>query len=393
MGAKATTWAYLADYVKTFRALLRGDTADWNGQHMRMMHPEGHAPRRPIDVPVLISAFGPKGLAVAKELGDGLFTVNGQTDPAKDFKWAALAAHGTVLAAGEALNSPRIAATAGPGNALAYHSAYEFGGDPTALPAGQVWLDSINQEPEAESQFAVFDQHLVGLTEADMAAWVGRQLGGDPHDHADRHRRRARPHSGGDRERWHHRNHLPANRPGYCKRVEGIHRRRQAPEPGRLTVQVREEAAMPTYVCYTYRGQVGAAAKAQLAAGIARIHHDVTGAPIALIECVFHDLNPDDHFIGGQLAPANGVWVYEHIRGKRTSERNNHIIVGITDLLTRVLQVPLRVGWVYLNELPHSDMVEFGHVLPKPGDEQSWFEGLPSELRDHLAALDHSAGT
>ena len=44
-----------------------------------MMHPDGHAPQRPIDVPILISALGPKGLDVATELADGLFTVNGQT--------------------------------------------------------------------------------------------------------------------------------------------------------------------------------------------------------------------------------------------------------------------------------------------------------------------------
>ena len=44
--------------------------------------------------------------------------------------------------------------------------------------------------------------------------------------------------------------------------------------------------------------------------------------------------------------------------------------------------------WVYLNELAHNDMPEFGHVLAKPGDEQSWFEDLPSDLRDHMVALD-----
>ena len=53
---------------------------------------------------------------------------------------------------------------------------------------------------------------------------------------------------------------------------------------------------------------------------------------------------------------------------------------------------PPSVVWVYLNELAHNDMLEFGHVLAKPGDEQSWFEDLPSDLRDHMVALDHSAG-
>lgn len=59
--------------------------------------------------------------------------------------------------------------------------------------------------------------------------------------------------------------------------------------------------------------------------------------------------------------------------------------------LTRLLQV-LHRFWVYLNELAHKDMLEFGHVLAKPGDEQGWFEDLPSDLRDHMVALDHSAG-
>jgi 5,10-methylenetetrahydromethanopterin reductase len=172
MGAKAATWAYLRDYVHAFRGLLRGDTVEWDHGRMRMLHPVGHAPPRPIDVPVLISALGPKGLAVARELADGLFTVNGETEYAKHFSWAALGVHGTVLAEGEALDSARVRAAAGPGNALAYHAAYEFGGDVIALPAGRVWLDVINQTPQPERHLAVHDQHLVALNQADEAAWA-----------------------------------------------------------------------------------------------------------------------------------------------------------------------------------------------------------------------------
>jgi len=139
---------------------------------MQMMHPDGHAPQRPIDVPILISALGPKGLAVATELADGLFTVNGQTAFAARFDWAALGVHGTVLADGESLDSPRVQAAAGPGNALAYHAAYEYGGDVTALPAGDVWLDTINATPAPHRHFAVHDQHLIALNRADTAAWT-----------------------------------------------------------------------------------------------------------------------------------------------------------------------------------------------------------------------------
>jgi 5,10-methylenetetrahydromethanopterin reductase len=172
LGSAAASWSYLRDYVAAFRALLGGATVNWQGARMRMMHPPGHAPARPIDVPILISALGPKGLAVAAELADGLFTVSGQTRFASRFDWAALAVHGTVLADGEPLNSGRVQAAAGPGNALAYHAAYEFGGDVTELPAGEVWLDTINQTPPEDRHFAVHDQHLIALNRADAAAWA-----------------------------------------------------------------------------------------------------------------------------------------------------------------------------------------------------------------------------
>jgi 5,10-methylenetetrahydromethanopterin reductase len=172
LGAAPTSWTYLREYVAAFRGLLTGATVTWQGNRMRMMHPRGHAPPRPIDVPILISALGPRGLAVASELADGLFTAIGQTDFAPRFDWAALAAHGTVLADGEPLDSARVQAAAGPGNAVAYHATYEFGGDVTALPAGDVWLDTINQTPPQDRHFAVHDQHLVALNRADTAAWA-----------------------------------------------------------------------------------------------------------------------------------------------------------------------------------------------------------------------------
>jgi 5,10-methylenetetrahydromethanopterin reductase len=172
LGALPTSWTYLRDYVAAFRRLLAGDTVAWQGARMKMMHPGGHAPQRPIDVPILISALGPQGLNVATELADGLFSVNGQTRFAAQFDWAALGVHGTVLADGETLDSPRVQAAAGPGNALAYHAAYEFGGDVTTLPAGDVWLDTINQTPPGDRHLAVHDQHLIALNRADTAAWA-----------------------------------------------------------------------------------------------------------------------------------------------------------------------------------------------------------------------------
>jgi 5,10-methylenetetrahydromethanopterin reductase len=171
LGAPAATWSYLSTYVRTVRGLLRGDTVEWEGAPMRMLHPGANAPPRPIEIPVLVSALGPKGLAVTHEIADGLFSVNGETAHAREFTWAALGIHGTVLGEDEPLDSPRVRSAAGPGNALAYHAAYEFGGDATTLPGGQAWLDAVTAHPRAERHLAVHDQHLTDLNAADNAAW------------------------------------------------------------------------------------------------------------------------------------------------------------------------------------------------------------------------------
>jgi 5,10-methylenetetrahydromethanopterin reductase len=172
LGTAPATWSYLRDYVGAFRGLLSGARVTWQGERIQMMHPDGFAPRLPIDIPILISALGPKGVEVASELADGLFTVNGETRYATQFSWTALGVHGTVLVDGEALDSARVQAAAGPGNALAYHAAYEFGGDVTALPGGDAWLDTINESPPQDRHLAVHEQHLVALNHADTAAWA-----------------------------------------------------------------------------------------------------------------------------------------------------------------------------------------------------------------------------
>jgi phenylpyruvate tautomerase PptA (4-oxalocrotonate tautomerase family) len=142
---------------------------------------------------------------------------------------------------------------------------------------------------------------------------------------------------------------------------------------------------MPTYMCYAHEGQITAEQKSHIAAGIARIHSRFTGAPVAFSQCIFRNPESDEHFLGLQPAPHNGVFVYGDIRAERTSAAKHGILIGIRDLLMRVLNVPASVVWVYLNDLAHTDMVEFGHVLPEPGGEQAWIDELPAEVRDELA--------
>jgi alkanesulfonate monooxygenase SsuD/methylene tetrahydromethanopterin reductase-like flavin-dependent oxidoreductase (luciferase family) len=91
MGARPSTWSYLTNYIGAFRRMLRGETVEWDGARMRMLHPAGHAAPRPVEVPVLISALGLKGLAVrvgrrsaraaARRAGGAAATGGGAAEP------------------------------------------------------------------------------------------------------------------------------------------------------------------------------------------------------------------------------------------------------------------------------------------------------------------------
>jgi hypothetical protein len=43
--------------------------------------------------------------------------------------------------------------------------------------------------------------------------------------------------------------------------------------------------------------------------------------------------------------------------------------------------------WVDLRNLAPTGMVEYGHVLPQPGEEAAWYDPLPKALREHLKGL------
>ncbi|WP_460753637.1 LLM class flavin-dependent oxidoreductase [Nocardiopsis oceani] len=173
MGYRAITWAFMESYIRAYRGLLRGETVEWEGARMRMLHPDGHAPERPVDVPVLVGALGPKGHEVASELGDGLFTTLQQPDFMREFSWVPYLAWGTVLDEGEASDSQHARAAAGPGWALAYHGAYEFGGPDAVrdLPGGPEWLDAVERTPVEDRHLAVHAGHCVELNGPDRAAW------------------------------------------------------------------------------------------------------------------------------------------------------------------------------------------------------------------------------
>ena len=173
MGQKPLTWAYTKRYIEQLRALLRGETVEVEGAMVKMLHGPEFAPPFPINTPIVVAANGPKGLAVARELGDGVMTIGG----GEDFDWCAVLAFGTVLDESESPGSDRVFAAAGPAQTVVYHAMWE--GNPEAVdafPGGAEWRKRLEELPENERHLAVHEDHLVRVTERDQPLLNGDLL-------------------------------------------------------------------------------------------------------------------------------------------------------------------------------------------------------------------------
>src|SRR5258708_10389759 len=61
LGQRPMRWADVATYVRALAGLLRGEDVEWEGGTLRMLQPEGFGAARPVNLPILIGASGPKG--------------------------------------------------------------------------------------------------------------------------------------------------------------------------------------------------------------------------------------------------------------------------------------------------------------------------------------------
>ncbi|HEX4362493.1 MAG TPA: LLM class flavin-dependent oxidoreductase [Pseudonocardia sp.] len=174
LGQKPAKWTYVANYIRTLRALLRGEQAEWDGARIQMMQYPGFGSARPLDIPILVGAQGPKGTAVAHEVGDGVF---GAPRPVPGFDWSAVLMFGTVLDEGEDPGSERAIAAAGHGASVVLHWAMEFG-QTERLPNGPAWAAAYADVPAGERHLALHDGHLAVVNERDRPFVTGEVLVG-----------------------------------------------------------------------------------------------------------------------------------------------------------------------------------------------------------------------
>jgi 5,10-methylenetetrahydromethanopterin reductase len=166
-GGKPGLWKDLDAYTTALRALLRGEEVEWNGTPHRLLHPDGVVANRPADIPILLSAEGPKGLEIASRVADGVISFG---QPKGGFAWNAVLTHGTVLPDGP-VDENYLLSAAGAGAGAMYHIAYATTPDALdKLPGGPQYREAIEKHPAATRAFAVWGQHLFAATPEERAA-------------------------------------------------------------------------------------------------------------------------------------------------------------------------------------------------------------------------------
>ena len=143
---------------------------------------------------------------------------------------------------------------------------------------------------------------------------------------------------------------------------------------------------MPTYVCSVPADLLSPEQKRSVAQAITRAHSEATGAPQFFVQVVIEEGKFTDRFLGGQRA-TDHIWIRGDIRAGRTKEQREKLILQIMKEVSRITALGENSIWIYLCNLEPTDMIEYGHVLPAPGEEQAWFEKLPQSLQDYLAGL------
>jgi phenylpyruvate tautomerase PptA (4-oxalocrotonate tautomerase family) len=122
---------------------------------------------------------------------------------------------------------------------------------------------------------------------------------------------------------------------------------------------------MPTYIISAGSDFFSERTKQSIAEKITRDYAEITGGPTFLAQVIFNAIPKGSHFVGGKLLNADQIFVHGYTR--------------IVDTIAEAASVAKRSVWAYLSELPHTHLVEYGHVAPQPGQDGEWLNTLPVE--------------
>ncbi len=144
---------------------------------------------------------------------------------------------------------------------------------------------------------------------------------------------------------------------------------------------------MPTYTVTNSNFTLSSKQQKNLAKGITKVHNVVTGANTYFAQVIFNKTKNNNHFMGGKKVKEPSIFLLGQIRAGRPKKTKDKLISYLRDIIVKNSKLDETQVWVYIIDLPPSQMIEYGEVLPESGKEKSWFSKLSKKLKKKLSKI------
>jgi len=152
-------------------------------------------------------------------------------------------------------------------------------------------------------------------------------------------------------------------------------------QPSKPVCRHEKEDKMPTYTVSSANVELSVEQEAELSAAITEAHHKSTGAPGFFAQTIFSPIAASRHYIGGKPNKTPHVFVHGLIRAGRSAEVKSALMAEIAKRVCTIARIGSEDIWVYIQDIPADQMIEFGRMLPAPGSEDEWRKGISPEKR------------